>query len=68
MKNQKHGLTSNEADILLDHFKPYLGHHQCYLMNMEPHSSINFHAACMQYKSSEGDQYNSNVREWLNNT
>ena len=40
VKNCKHGLTADEAEILLEHLRAIAWHHQCNLVKMEPYPSI----------------------------
>ena len=71
VKNHKHGLTSNEAEILLDHLRAIAWAPS--VLPDEDGASPNckyhkFHAAVKVLKDTNIWKNNSNVREWLNNT
>lgn len=69
VKNHKHGLTANEAEILLDHLRAI-----AWAPSVQPDEDgalpryHHFHAAVKVLKDTAIWKKNSNVREWLNNT
>ena len=69
MKNPKHGLTSDEAEILLDHLRAI-----AWAPSVQPDEDgalpkyHNFHATVKVLKDTNIWKNNSNVHEWLNNT